>query len=79
MVTQFKSECVSLVPNSTGGWTIPLDGIIPRGDYSEEELEAEIQKLLSAGWSMVANVNKRCSDHTQGQRDLYFRRKIVIE
>ena len=79
MTKQFESECISLVPNPAGGWTIPIDGIMPRGDYSEEEIEAGIQKLLAAGWSLVANVNQRCGDHKQGQRDLYFRREIPID
>jgi hypothetical protein len=76
MPNQFDTRCVTLVPNGRGGWIIHLDGILDCQDYTELELEREIERLLSEGWSLVGNVTHKSSLGSLYQRDLYFRREL---
>jgi hypothetical protein len=79
MSNHFDTQCVSLVPNGRGGWSLQSDGILDCGDYSELELEEEIERLLLDGWVLVGCVNHKPYQVNPSQRDLYFRREILLE
>jgi hypothetical protein len=79
MLKQFDTQCVTLIPNDRGGWFLQSDGILDCRDYSELELEEEIERLLLEGWVLVGNINHRPYQAIPSQRDLYFRRETMLE
>ena len=77
MAKSIEVHSVNLVPNQEGGWTVSSDGLIDNRDYTELELEEEIQRLMADGWQLVGNVKHKPSQPHPQQRDLYFKRETL--
>ena len=75
MVKDFNTLCVILVPNQEGKWTVIFEGGANCQDFTEQELEEELERLEMEGCFLLGRVDHHENRKSLIQRELYFRQE----